>query len=90
MDKLDFTGHFERKRVELGMDREDILSRIQTLLDIWYPGQVRARRLHQGVLRLETASSSVAGELRMRQLELLETVKLSDTRLAISIADTVL
>lgn len=87
MDKLDFTGHFERKRVELGMDREDVLNSIQAVLDGWYFGKVRARRLHQGVLLLETASASVAGELRMRQLELFEAVTLTDTRLAISIAD---
>lgn len=87
MDKVDFSAYFERKRVELGMDRQDTLAQIQAVLDGWYPGMARARRLHQGVLRLETASASVASELRMRQLELFEAVKLTDTRLAISIAD---
>ncbi len=77
--------YFERKRRELGMEREDVLVRAQAVLDAWYPGQVRAKRLHQGVLRVVTASASVAGELRMRQLELLEAAGLEGTRLAISI-----
>lgn len=88
MDKVDFKSYFERKRVELGMDRQDTLQTIQAILDKWYPGMARAKRLHQGVLRLETASASVASELRMRQLELFEAAKLPDTRLAISITQT--
>jgi hypothetical protein len=86
MEKIDLKEYFERKRRELGMDREDVLIGVQKVLDAWYPGQARARRLHQGTLRVETASASVAGELRMRQVELMETVKLPSTRLAITIA----
>lgn len=71
MLKTELADHFERKRRELGMERQDVLTGVQALLDGWYPGQVRAKRLHQGVLRLVTASASVAGELRMRQVELL-------------------
>ena len=72
MLEADFTDHFKRKRRELGMDREEVLSGLQTLLNAWYPGQVRAKKLHQGTLRLVTPSASVAGELRMRQVELLD------------------
>jgi len=77
--------YFERKRRELGMDREDQLKTVQRWLDGRYPGQVRARQLHRGVLKLETPSAPVASELRMRQLELLAACDLRDTRLAIRI-----
>lgn len=63
-------GYFERKRAELGMDRADVLSEIQATLDLWYPHQTRARRLHRGVLRIVTPSASVASALRLRQREL--------------------
>jgi hypothetical protein len=77
--------YFEKKRRELGMDREDDLARVQAVLERWYPGQARAKRLHQGVLRVVTASSSVAGELRMRQVELFSELGMDGVRLAISI-----
>lgn len=77
--------YFERKRRELGLDREGQLKTIQAWLEQRYPGQVRARQLHRGVLKLETLSASVASELRLRQTELLDTCKLGDTRLAIRI-----
>ena len=77
--------YFARKRAELGLDRADDLARIQTVLDRWFPGQVRARQLHQGVLRLQTPSASVASELRMRQLELFQACGLQNIRLAITI-----
>jgi hypothetical protein len=77
--------YFANKRAELGMDRADKLTEIQTKLDEWYPDQVRARQIHQGVLRLVTPNSSVASELRMRQVELGQLFDLADTRIAISI-----
>jgi hypothetical protein len=81
-----FEEHFAKKRTELGMDREDTLGAAQRLLDAWYPGMARAKRLHQGVLRIVTPNASVASELRMRQVELLAALGLTETRLAISIA----
>lgn len=80
--------YFAKKRRELGMDREDVLAGIQRVLDGWYPGQVRARQLHQGTLRLVTPNSSVASELRMRQMELLAVTGLKDTRVAISVGQS--
>jgi hypothetical protein len=77
--------YFERKRRELGLDRADDLARVQSVLDEWYPGRARARRLHQGVLRVVTPTASVASELRMRQLELLQRCALAEVRLMISI-----
>lgn len=77
--------YFERKRRELGLDRADVLASVQMWLDQQYPQQARARSLHQGVLRLVTPNSSVASDLRMRQLELLAATDLRGTRLAISI-----
>jgi hypothetical protein len=63
-------AYFERKRRELGMDRADFLTEAQAVLERWYPGRVRVRQFHRGVVRVVTESSSVAGELRLRQLEL--------------------
>ena len=77
--------YFERKRRELGLDRSNQLQRVQAWLDGRYPGQVRARQLHRGVLKLETPSAPVASELRLRQVELLSACDLVDTRLAIRI-----
>lgn len=82
---MNLDDYMAKKRAELGLDREDVLAQIQATLDGWYPGQVRARRLHQGVLRVVTPNASVASELRMRQIELLTAHELADTRLAISI-----
>jgi hypothetical protein len=78
--------YFAKKRIELGLDREDALARIQSTVDAWYPGQVRVRQLHQGVLRLVTPNASVASELRMRQLELASLHELEGVRMSISIA----
>jgi hypothetical protein len=78
--------YLERKRRDLGLDRADDLTRVQGVLDKWYPGMARARQWHQGVLRVVTPNSSVASELRMRQLELLQACGLgTEGRLAISI-----
>jgi hypothetical protein len=78
--------YFARKRRELGLDREDKLAVVQSWLDERYPGQARAKKLHQGVLRVVTPNASVASDLRMRQLELLMAVKLEEIRLAVSIS----
>lgn len=83
-----FDDYFAAKRAELGMDREDVLERVQVILDGWYPGRVRAKQLHQGTLRVVTPSAGVAGELRMRQIELLDALEQfgeRPTRLAITI-----
>lgn len=65
-----FEAYRQRLNDRLGLDRQDDLSRVQRLLDGWYPHAVRVRQLHQGVLRIVTPASAVAGELRMRQVEL--------------------
>lgn len=77
--------YFAKKRQELGLDRADDLARVQGVLDEWYAGKTRARQWHQGTLRISTPSASVAAELRMRQVELLSAVGLSEARLAIRI-----
>jgi hypothetical protein len=77
--------YFAKRRAELGFDRVDQLDAIQKWCDERYPGRVRVKRLHQGILRVVTTSSGVASELRMRQRELLEAYDLGETRLAISI-----
>ncbi len=67
--------YFANKRRELGMDRADALGQIQAVLDGWYPGQTRAKSVNNGVLRIITPNASVAGDLRMRQMELGSIVK---------------
>lgn len=79
--------YFAQKRQQLGMDRADALGAIQATLDAWYPGQVRAKQLHRGVLRLMTPNSSVASDLRLRQIELLDLHALTATRLSITVGD---
>jgi hypothetical protein len=81
------SGYFEQKRRELGMDRGDVLQQIQATLDLWYPQRARARQLHLGVLRIVTPSSSVASELRMRQVELLEIHSLTGQRVSITVGE---
>jgi hypothetical protein len=91
MHKPDYADYFKRKHLILGLERADVLTGLQTLLDGWYPGLVRAKRLHQGSLQLVTRSAGVAGELRMRQVEVLDAAeKLSGERpkrLAITIGE---
>ena len=77
--------YFANKRTELGFGRVDVLASVQTWCDREYPGLIRVKQLHQGVLRLVTSSSGVAGDLRLRQVELLAVAKLGETRLQISI-----
>jgi hypothetical protein len=77
--------YFERKRRALGMDRMDALGVVQQWLDQHYPTQVRAKQLHQGVLRVVTPSASVATDLRMRQMELLQATGQTEARLVITI-----
>jgi hypothetical protein len=81
-------SYFEKKRQQLGMDRGDALAVVQGWLDQHYPAQTRAKQLHQGVLRVVTPNASVATDLRMRQMELLEVACAADAstqRLVISI-----
>jgi hypothetical protein len=78
-------AYFERKRRELGMDRGDALSVVQGWLDQHYPTKARAKQLHQGVLRVMTPNASVATDLRMRQMELLEATGQTEVRLVITI-----
>ena len=82
--------YFTKKRAELGMDRGDVLTQIQEYLDSLYPAEVRAKQLHKGTLRLVTPNASIASELRMRQVEILDHIRLLTkeeplTRLQISI-----
>lgn len=79
------SGMFKKKAGELGLERADQLGAIQKYLDSLYPGQCRALSLNDGVLRVTTPNSSVASELRMRQPEILSSLK-DIKRLVIQIA----
>jgi hypothetical protein len=65
-------GYFDKKRQELGLERYDTLQKVQAWLDENYPGQARAVSLNRGILRLSTASASLATNLRFKQMDLLE------------------
>ena len=77
--------YFAQRRAELGMDRGEELVRIQKILDDWYPGMLRAKKYHQGVLSVVAFNAPVASEIRMRQVEFLGLVGLEVRRLQISI-----
>jgi hypothetical protein len=85
----DTRDYLKKKAEQLRLDRGDALTDIQTELEKRYPGQVRAVSLNDGVLRLITPSSGVASELRLGQVELIKTLKLTEPqkRLAITIRD---
>ncbi len=80
-------GDYLKKRAqELGLARQDILFDIQTWLDGHYPAMCHALSLNDGVLRVTTTESSVASELRLRQVELVDRFGAAGVvRLAISI-----
>ena len=77
--------YLQRRATELNLERADTLLIVQRLLDQWYPRQVRVVSLNDGVLRLVTPSAAVAGELRLRQVELRKAVGESVERLQIHI-----
>lgn len=63
--------YLNKKAQSLDLGRADDLENIQKLLDIWYPGKVRAQKITNGKLTIVTTSSSVANELRFKTNELL-------------------
>lgn len=70
----------------LDMGRENQLEAAQRVLNDFYPGKTRARRLKSGVLTIETPSATIANDLRLQQEELLEKMQECDvTALKITI-----
>jgi len=67
----DLRDYLQKKSAQLGLERGDQLAEIQAYLDTLYPGQCRAASLNDGVLKITTPSASVASELRMRQIEII-------------------
>ena len=66
-------GDYLNKKVQqLDLGRGEELAQIQTQLEKWYPGKVRAQSLNNGKLTLITTSSSVANELRFKSQKLQE------------------
>lgn len=66
-------GDYLGKRArDLGLERQGVLREAQEWLDQLYPGQAKAASLNDGVLKITTQSAAVAGELRLRQTELLD------------------
>jgi len=64
--------YLSRKTKQLGLEREETLSRAQKLLNEMYPDQARALSLNKQVLKIVTANASVASELRFRQVQILK------------------
>jgi hypothetical protein len=65
----------QQRHGQLGMDRQDALALVQEELERRYPGRARALGLQHGKLRITTPSSSVAGDLHMRQMEFLDSIR---------------
>ncbi len=63
--------YLDKKAQKLDLGRGDGLAQVQNLLDEWYPGKVRAQKIHQGKLTIVTTSSSVANELRFKSDQLM-------------------
>ena len=61
-----------KKAQQLDLGRGDELVIIQKQLDDWYPGKVKAQKIHNGKLTLITTSSSVANELRFKSEQLIK------------------
>jgi hypothetical protein len=58
--------YLDKKAQQLDLGRQDDLARVQSLLDDWYPGKVKAHSLNNGKLTVVTTSSSIANELRFK------------------------
>ena len=43
---------FANIRARLGMDRQNDLAKVQSILDEWYPKMLYAKRFHQGTLTI--------------------------------------
>jgi hypothetical protein len=71
----DMKRHLRKRAAELGLERADQLEEIQAYLDELYPGQCRAASLNDGVLRITTPNASLASELRLRQVEVLQALE---------------
>ena len=68
----DLGDHLKRRAAELGLDRANQLAEIQKYLDERFGGQCRAASLNDGVLKITTQNASLASELRLRQIKLVE------------------
>lgn len=67
--------YLQNRAQKLDLGRGNALVEIQEELNKLYPGKVRAKRLSDGELTITTPSAAVAGDLRMRQRQLLEKLK---------------
>lgn len=71
----EFEGYLAKRAQQLGLGRGEALVQIQAALEAMWPGQTRALSLNDGVLKVVTPSSSVASELRLRQVQILEQLR---------------
>lgn len=66
--------YLQRKAQALDLSRGDSLRLVQSYLDTLYPNQTRALSLNQGVLKIVTPNASLASELRLHQVAIVNTV----------------
>ncbi len=64
--------YLEKKVASLDLERARALATIQVALDKNYPKLARAKSLNEGVLKVVTTSGAVAGDLRIKQVELMK------------------
>lgn len=70
----DANNYLNKKARELGLGRADDLLLAQKILDRLYAGKTRALKINKGAMTVVTPSASVASDLRLRQVELLERI----------------
>jgi hypothetical protein len=75
--------YLNQKAADLDLGRYQTIKLAQELLDQWYPGRARALSFNKGVLKVVTPSASVAGDLRLRQVELLNILQIEKLSIGI-------
>lgn len=78
MKKID--EYLQKRAGELDLGRGNALVEIQEQLNNLYPGRVRAKSLKDGELTITTPSAGVAGDLRMKQVKVKESLKKHDVK----------
>ncbi len=67
--------YLQRRSKDLKLERAEFLHRAQVQLDSLYKGAYQAQSLNGGTLKITTKSAAAAGELRLRQQEIIAHLK---------------
>lgn len=79
------TGDYLKARAaKLGIGRLGAIEACQTEIEKLYPGQIHVLSLNQQILKIATPNASVAQDLRLRQVEILISLRKVAAPLAIN------